>query len=202
MTRSRCGWATGRFPAYQRYHDEEWGVPVRNDRVLFEFLVLESAQAGLSWATILKRREGYRRAFADFDPVEVSRFGPADIERLVLDPAIVRNRAKIGAAVNNAGRFRAVAHRFGSFSRYLWGFCGSEPRVNRWERDEAVPAFSAESVALAKDLRRRGFRFVGKRIVYAYMQAVGLVNDHLLGCFRRREILAISSAPANCAPSG
>ena len=201
-SRSRCGWAEGRVPAYQRYHDEEWGVPVTDDRVQFEFLILESAQAGLSWATILKRREGYRRAFRGFDPVPVAGFGPADIERLLADPGIIRNRAKIEAAVNNAARFLETAARFGTFSRYLRGFVPDAPRVNRWERNEEVPAVSAESEALARDMKERGFRFVGNRILYAHMQATGLVNDHLLGCFRRREILAAARPPRLGEPAG
>ena len=184
----RCGWAEGTFPAYVRYHDEEWGVPVREDRTQFEFLVLESAQAGLSWATILKRREGYRKAFAGFDPDRVSRFRRPRIERLLQNPAIIRNRAKVEAAVNNAKRFVEVQQEFGSFSTYIWGFIGGSPRVNRWERDDQMPATSGESTALAKDMRVRGFRYVGSTILYAHMQATGLVNDHLVSCFRHREI--------------
>ena len=184
----RCGWAEGTFPAYVRYHDEEWGVPVREDRTQFEFLVLESAQAGLSWATILKRREGYRKAFAGFDPDRVSRFRRPRIERLLQNPAIIRNRAKVEAAVNNAKRFVEVQQEFGSFSTYIWGFIGGSPRVNRWERDDEVPTTLDESTALTKDMKVRGFRFVGSTILYAHMQATGLVNDHLVSCFRHREI--------------
>ena len=193
----RCGWAVGRFAACQRYHDEEWGVPVTEDRVQFEFLVLESAQAGLSWATILKRREHYRRAFGGFDPRAVARFDRADLERLLRDPGIIRNRAKVEAAANNARRFLEVAAEFGSFSRYLWGFVGGRPRLNRWRRDEEVPACTRESEVLAADLKRRGFRFVGGRIVYAHMQATGVVNDHLLGCFRRADLVA-APGPDRC----
>ena len=184
----RCGWAEGTFPAYVRYHDEEWGVPVRDDRTQFEFLVLESAQAGLSWATILKRREGYRKAFAGFDPDRVSRFRRARIERLLENPAIIRNRAKVEAAVNNAKRFLEVQQEFGSFSTYIWGFVGGSPRVGRWERDDEVPATSDESTALARDMKGRGFRFVGSTTLYAQLQATGLVNDHLVSCFRHREV--------------
>lgn len=184
----RCGWAEGMFPAYVRYHDEEWGVPARDDRRQFEFLVLESAQAGLSWATILKRREGYRKAFAGFDPVRVSRVRKAGIERLLRNPGIIRNRAKVEAAVNNARRFLEIQEEFGSFSAYIWGFVGGDTRVNRWERDDQVPAMSEESVALAKDMKAREFRFVGGTILYAHMQATGLVNDHLVSCFRHREV--------------
>ena len=184
----RCGWAEGTFPAYVRYHDEEWGVPVREDRTQFEFLVLESAQAGLSWATILKRREGYRKAFAGFDPDRVSRFRRPRIEGLLQNPAIIRNRAKVEAAVNNAKRFLEVQQEFGSFSTYIWGFVGGCPRVGRWERDDQVPATSDESTALAKDMKARGFRFIGSTILHAHMQATGLVNDHLVSCFRHGEV--------------
>ena len=186
--RRRCGWAEGTFPDYVRYHDEEWGVPVRDDRMQFEFLVLESAQAGLSWATILKRRAGYRKAFAGFDPETVSRFRKPRVERLLANPAIIRNRGKVEAAVNNARRFLEVQREFGSFSDYIWGFVGGAPLVNRWRRDDEVPAASEQSVALARDLRARGFRFVGSTILYAHMQATGLVNDHLVSCFRHREV--------------
>ncbi len=186
--RRRCGWAEGTFPEYVRYHDEEWGVPVRDDRTQFEFLVLESAQAGLSWATILKRRAGYRKAFAGFDPDRVARFRQLRIERLLADPAIIRNRAKVEAAVNNARRFLEVQREFGSFSDYIWSFVGGAPLVNRWRRDDEVPAASEASAALARDLKARGFRFVGETILYAHMQATGLVNDHLVSCFRHREL--------------
>ena len=186
--RRRCGWAEGTFPDYVRYHDEEWGVPARDDRTQFEFLVLESAQAGLSWATILKRREGYRKAFAGFDPERVSRFRKARVERLLANPAIIRNRGKVEAAVNNAQRFLEVQREFGSFCDYIWSFVGGSPVVNRWRRDDEVPATSEQSAALARDLKARGFRFVGDTILYAHMQATGLVNDHLVSCFRHREV--------------
>ena len=185
----RCGWAEGTFPEYVRYHDEEWGVPVRDDRGQFEFLILESAQAGLSWATILKRREGYRRAFAGFDPARVARFRRPRIERLLDNPGIIRNRAKVEAAVNNAKRFIEVQGEFGSFSAYIWGFVGGVPLVNRWRRDDEVPPTSEQSAALARDMKTRGFRFVGSTILYAHMQATGLVNDHLVSCFRHRQVL-------------
>lgn len=196
----RCGWASGRFPAYVRYHDEEWGVPVRDDRVLFEFLVLESAQAGLSWATILRRRAGYRRAFAGFDPEAVAAFGADRIEALLRDPGIIRNRAKVEAAVGNAARFLEIRRERGSFCEYLWEFVGGRPITNRWTRDEEVPAVSPESEQLAKDLRARGFRFLGSTTLYATMQAVGLVNDHLVSCFRHREVSAARPAAAAAAP--
>ena len=185
----RCGWAEGTFPEYVRYHDEEWGVPARDDRRQFEFLILESAQAGLSWATILKRREGYRRAFASFDPVRVSRFRRPRVERLLENAAIIRNRAKMEAAVNNAKRFLEVQQEFGSFSAYIWGFVGGVPVVNRWQRDDEVPATSEQAAALTRDMKVRGFRFVGNTIVYAHMQATGLVNDHLVSCFRHRQVI-------------
>ena len=186
----RCAWAEGTSPAYRRYHDEEWGVPVRDDRKQFEFLVLESAQAGLSWATILQRREGYREAFCEFDPRQVSRFGKAEIEALLMNPAIIRNRAKVEAAVGNARRFLGIRREFGSFSNYIWDFVDGEPQVNRWQLANQVPTTSPVSDALAKDMKVRGFRFLGSTILYAHLQATGLVNDHLLDCFRRRELLS------------
>jgi DNA-3-methyladenine glycosylase I len=183
-TIERCPWSEGIDPAYERYHDEEWGVPVHDDRVHFEFLVLESAQAGLSWWTILRKREGYRRAFADFDATKVARFTPAKVEKLLTNPGIVRNRQKVEAAVGNARRFLEVQKEFGTFDRYVWEFVGGKPIVNRWRMMREVPPTSAESDALSKDLKKRGFKFVGSTIVYAHMQATGLVNDHLVGCFR------------------
>lgn len=184
---ARCPWAYGPSPFYVAYHDEEWGVPVRDDRLQFEFLTLEGAQAGLSWSTILNKREGYRRAFAGFDPVKVARFGAAKIEALLKDPGIVRNRLKVNAAVNNAKRFLEVQKEFGSFSRYIWGFVGGKPKVNRWKKLSQLPAVSKESDALSADLKKRGFKFVGSTIVYAHMQATGLVNDHLVTCPRHKE---------------
>jgi DNA-3-methyladenine glycosylase I len=170
-----------------RYHDEEWGVPVRDDRVHFEFIVLEAAQAGLSWWTILRKREGYRRAFADFDAAKVARFTPRTVERLMQDATIVRNRQKIEAAIANARGFLKIQKEFGSFDRYVWEFVGGKPIVNRWRKQSDVPPTSKESDALSKDLKGRGFKFVGSTIVYAHMQATGLVNDHLVGCFRYAE---------------
>lgn len=182
----RCPWAYGSSPLYVPYHDTEWGVPSRDDRVQFEFLTLEAAQAGLSWATILNKREGYRKAFAGFDPEKVARFSPARIEALLKDPGIVRNRLKVNAAVNNARRFLEVRKEFGTFSKYIWSFVGGKPKVNRWTSLSQLPAFSKESDALSADLKKRGFKFVGSTIVYAHMQATGLVNDHLVTCFRHR----------------
>lgn len=184
--KERCPWAYGSSPLYVPYHDEEWGVPVRDDRLQFEFLTLESAQAGLSWNTILNKREGYRRAFAGFDPEKVARFGEKKIAELLKDPGIVRNRLKVRAAVNNARRFLEVRAEFGTFSDYIWGFVGGKPKVNRWTRLSQLPASSKESDALSADLKRRGFKFVGSTIIYAHMQATGLVNDHLVSCFRHR----------------
>ncbi|MDE3053442.1 MAG: DNA-3-methyladenine glycosylase I [Gemmatimonadota bacterium] len=180
----RCPWA--RTPLSVAYHDREWGVPVHDDRVLFEFLVLEGAQAGLSWETILAKREGYRRAFAGFDPEAVARFTPARVERLLGDRAIVRNRLKVGSAVGNARALLAVRQAYGSFDAYLWRFVDGRPIVNRRRSPREVPARTERSDALSRDLRQRGFRFVGSTICYAFMQAVGLVNDHLVTCHRYR----------------
>jgi DNA-3-methyladenine glycosylase I len=180
----RCDWSEGVDEQYLEYHDTEWGVPVRDDRKHFEFLILEAAQAGLSWRTVLRKREGYRRAFADFDPVRVARFNQRSIERLLADPGIVRNRLKVESAVANAKAFLAVQEELGSFDAYVWRFVEGQPIVNRWRRQSEVPATSTESDALSKDLKRRGFKFVGSTIVYAHMQATGLVNDHLVKCFR------------------
>jgi DNA-3-methyladenine glycosylase I len=180
----RCDWSEGIDPKYREYHDREWGVPVRDDRTHFEFLVLEGAQAGLSWWTILRKREGYRRAFAGFDPKRIARFNARSVERLVEDAGIVRNRQKIEAAIANARAFLEVQREFGSFDAYVWRFVGGRPLVNCWREQREVPATSPESDALSKDLKARGFKFVGSTIVYAHMQATGLVNDHLVDCFR------------------
>lgn len=180
----RCAWA--RNPLAIRYHDREWGVPVRNDRKLFEFLLLEGAQAGLSWDTILAKRANYRRAFDGFDPRKVARYGTAKKRRLLADAGIVRNRAKIDSAVANAKAFLAVQAEFGSFSKYAWGFVGGKPLVSRHRTMKSVPARTAVSDALSKDLKKRGFNFVGSTIIYAFMQAVGMVDDHVAGCFRRK----------------
>ena len=185
----RCEWVSGADALMIEYHDCEWGVPLRDDRKHFEFLVLEAAQAGLSWSTILKRREGYRKAFADFDVEKVARFSEKRIEELVEDPAIIRNRMKIGAAVRNAQRFLEIQDEFGSFDAYAWRFVGGQPIVNRRKTMEDVPATSPESDAFSKDLKSRGFSFVGSTIIYAHMQAIGMVNDHLIDCFRYRELV-------------
>lgn len=183
----RCPWADG-SPRYADYHDREWGVPVHDDDVFFEFLLLEGAQAGLSWSTILNKREGYRAAFAAFDPAKVARFDARRVARLLADDRIVRNRLKIASAIANARAFLATQEEFGSFDRYVWSFVGGRPQHNRWRTLAEVPATSAQSDALSKDLRRRGYRFVGSTIVYAFMQATGLVNDHLVTCPRWREV--------------
>ena len=185
--RQRCPWSLGVSDEYQAYHDEEWGLPVLDDAVHFEFLILESAQAGLSWRTLLHKREGYRRAFAGFDPVRVARFGEAEIEALVADAGIIRNRQKITAAVNNASRFLEVCEECGSFARYIWGFVDGRPVVNRWRSPNELPATSELSDRLSADLKARGFKFVGSTIVYSHLQACGLINDHLVRCFRHRE---------------
>jgi len=184
MTRVRCGWAT--TPLSMAYHDEEWGVPAHDDRVLFEFLILEGAQAGLSWETILKKREGYRRAFAGFDAEQVARFKPKRVEALLTDPDIVRHRLKVESAVRNAKAFLAVQSEFGTFDAYVWQFVDGRPRLNRRKTLRDIPPRTAESDAMSRDLRARGFNFVGSTICYAFMQAVGMVNDHTAGCFRRR----------------
>lgn len=185
----RCGWVGGK-PHLIRYHDREWGKPIHGDRKHFEMLLLEGAQAGLTWETILLRREGYRKAFAGFDPVKVARFTPRRKALLLKNPGIIRNRLKIGAAVTNAQAFLAVQQEFGTFDDYVWRFVGGKPKVNRWKRMSQIPATSPESDALSKDLKKRGFRFVGSTIVYAYLQAAGLVNDHTTDCFlyRRRSL--------------
>jgi DNA-3-methyladenine glycosylase I len=185
----RCPWVDLTKADYVRYHDEEWGVPVHDDAVLFEFLILESAQAGLSWYTILRKREGYRAAFAGFDPQAVARFTAADTDRLMQDQSIVRNRRKIEAAVSNARAFLETGERFGTFASYLWDFVDGRPIVNTLRTLADYPASSPESRNLARDLKSRGFSFLGPTTCYAFMQATGLVNDHSLDCFRRRELL-------------
>lgn len=185
--RPRCPWGLG-DPLYIVYHDEEWGVPAHDDRHLFEMLILEGAQAGLSWLTILRRREGYRRAFDGFDPRAVARYGPDKIEALLADPGIIRNRLKVEGAVRNARAFLEVQGEHGSFDRFLWTFVGGKPKQNAFASMKEVPAETPESKAMSRELQRRGFTFVGPTICYALMQAVGMVNDHLTGCFRHREV--------------
>lgn len=190
MGQNRCEWAEGSDALMLAYHDEEWGAPSKDDRHLFEMLTLEGAQAGLSWQTILNKREGYRRAFAGFDPARVARFDARKVERLLQDPGIVRNRAKIESTVGNAKAVLRVQRELGSLAGYLWSFVGGEPIRNRWRRLSELPAETADSKAMSRDLKSRGFRFVGPTICYAFMQAVGMVNDHTVDCFRYRELNA------------
>ena len=183
---TRCAWCLSGNDLYIRYHDEEWGVPVHDDIRQFEFLILEGAQAGLSWATVLNKRENYRKAFDGFDPVKVARYTPAKVEKLLLDPGIIRNRLKVEATVNNARAFLKVQDEFDGFDKYIWSFVGGKPKVNQWEHLKQVPATSPESDALSKDLKKRGFKFVGSTVIYAHMQAAGLVNDHTVDCYRHK----------------
>lgn len=185
--KERCSWCL-QFDDYVKYHDEEWGVPVHNDQTHFEFLILEGAQAGLSWSTILKKREGYRKVFANFDPNKVAKFSDKKLEKILLDPSIVRNRLKVFAAVNNAKRFLEIQKEFGSFDNYIWSFVDNKPIQNKRKRLIEVPATTKESDALSKDLIKRGFKFVGSTVIYAHMQACGLVNDHVESCFRYQEL--------------
>ena len=189
MPLQRCPWLDLDKPDYVAYHDREWGVPVHDDRKHFEFLTLESAQAGLSWYTVLRKRANYRQAFAEFDPAKVARFNAAKIEQMLQDPGLIRNRRKISAAVENARHFLAVQDEFGNFSSYIWRFVGGEPIVNEFRTLADLPATSRESDALSKDLKSRGFKFIGSIVIYAHMQATGMVNDHVLDCFRRGQIL-------------
>lgn len=192
MTGERCPWC-GDDPLYQAYHDNEWGVPVHDDRTLFEFVLLEGAQAGLSWITILRKRENYRRAFDGFDPEKVARYNRHSIERLLSNKGIVRNRLKVKSAIGNARSFLAIREQFGTFDRYIWGFVDGRPIINRFTRMNQVPASTPLAESISKDLKQRGFRFVGPTIVYALMQATGMVNDHLVSCPRHRELSADGS---------
>ena len=184
----RCAWCLG-APEYIDYHDKEWGVPVHDEQRHFEFLILEGAQAGLSWITILKRREGYRKAFAGFDPKIVASYSQGMVEELLQDTGIIRNRLKVEASVNNAKKFLEVQKEFGSFDNYIWSFVGDKPILNKWKTMSEIPATSKESDTLSKDLKKRGFKFVGSTIIYAHMQACGLVNDHIVDCFRYKELI-------------
>jgi len=185
----RCAWAKN-DPIYIKYHDHEWGVPVHDDKKLFEFILLEGAQAGLSWLTILKKRPGYKKAFASFDVEKVARFTPEKIETLLLDPGIIRNRLKVNAAVTNARAFIKIQEEFGSFDTYAWRFVDGRQKVNQFKTPDQVPATTRQSNAFSKDLKQRGFKFVGSTIIYAHMQAVGMVNDHLVSCFRYKAVMA------------
>ncbi len=190
--RVRCGWC-GDDPLYVAYHDTEWGVPVVDDRTLFEFLILEGAQAGLSWSTILNKRDGYRRAFDGFDPKKVAGYDAEKVAKLLADPGIVRNRLKVGSAVTNAQAFLDIQNEKGSFSDYIWAFVDGRPIRNRWRSLSEIPATTQLAETISKDLKQRGFRFVGPTIVYAHMQATGMVNDHLVECFRHREVGALAA---------
>jgi len=192
-TASRCPWA--KTELYVAYHDLEWGVPVHDDRLLFEFLILEGAQAGLSWETILKKRESYREAFDQFDAAIIAKYGQKKRKSLLANAGIIRNKLKIEAAIQNAKAFLAVQKEFGTFDEYIWSFVGNEPKQNAWKSIKDVPAMTVESEAMSKDLKLRGFKFVGSTICYAFMQAVGMVNDHLVGCFRHREVTRLGPAP-------
>ncbi len=192
--RLRCDWC-GTDPLCVAYHDEEWGVPVHDDRTWFEFLLLEGAQAGLAWITILRKREAYRRAYDGFDPETVARFGDDKVAELLADAGIVRNRLKIAASISNARAFLEVQEQFGSFDAYMWGFVDGRPIQNRWRTMAELPAVTPLAEVLSKDLKRRGFRFVGPTIVYAHMQATGMVNDHLVGCFRHAQVAALAAGP-------
>ena len=193
MTTKRCTWVSMDNSLMVQYHDREWGVPVHDDRKHFEFLVLESAQAGLSWSIVLKKREGYRRAFSEFDPEKVARYSDKTVKNLTSDAAIIRNRMKIEATIRNAQAFLAIQEEVGSFDAYCWRFVDGRPKLNRWKAMGEIPATSRESDAFSKDLKHRGFSFVGSTVVYAHMQAVGMVNDHLVDCFRYREIRRLAN---------
>jgi len=186
---TRCPWLDLTKPDYIKYHDEEWGAPVHDDRIIFEFLTLEGAQAGLSWYTVLRKREAYRKAFSEFDPAKVARYGKRQLKSLLNNPGIIRNLQKIEAAINNAMRFLEVQQEFGSFDAYIWRFVGGKPIVHKLRKLKDYPAMSPESDALSMDLKQRGFKFVGSTICYAHMQATGMVNDHVVDCFRRRQIV-------------
>lgn len=185
---NRCGWTSNSFDAYVKYHDEEWGVPVHDDFKHFEFLILEGAQAGLSWATIIKRREGYRHAFAQFDPKKVATFGENEIIELLNNPGIIRNRLKILSAINNAKKFLKVQEEYGSFDNYIWSFVDGKPIINQWKSLREIPAKTALSDTVSKDLKKKGFTFVGSTIIYAHLQACGIINDHTIDCFRHSEV--------------
>jgi DNA-3-methyladenine glycosylase I len=193
--RRRCGWVASASPRMLGYHDEQWGVPVRDEGQLFAKLILDGAQAGLSWSTILDREEGYLRAFHGLDPRKMARYGDADVARLLADPGIIRNRAKVRSAIGNAAAFLRLQEEEGSFADWLWGFVDGRPVQNRWRREDQRPAETPLSQAISKELKKRGFTFVGPTIVYAYLQAIGVVNDHLTGCFRHAEVAAMAGAP-------
>ena len=185
--KTRCNWSTS-DPLYINYHDNEWGVPVHDDRLLFEFLILEGAQAGLSWITILKKRENYRKAFDNFDPEKIAKYSGKKVEKLLKDEGIIRNRLKINAAVQNAKSFLTIQYEFGSFDKYIWRFVNGKPKINKWKNLKDVPPKTNESDLMSRDLKKRGFKFVGSTICYAFMQATGMVNDHIVNCFRYKKL--------------
>ena len=187
--KKRCAWVPEGNALYTAYHDNEWGVPVFDDKIIFEFLILESAQAGLSWITVLRKRENYRQAFAQFDPKKVARFGSREVTKLLNNAGIIRNRAKIEAAINNAKRFLEVQKESGTFAKYIWHFSGGQPKINHWESIKQLPAKTKESIVIADDMKKRGFKFLGPTVIYAHMQATGLVNDHTTDCFRYRKLV-------------
>ncbi len=186
--KKRCEWC-GTDPLYVKYHDEEWGVPVHDDKKHFEMIILDGAQAGLSWLTVLRKRENYRKAFSDFDPAKVARYTEKKIEKLLNNPGIIRNKLKINSAITNARAFLKVQEEFGSFDKYIWQFVNYKPIINKWKSIDELPATSKESDAMSKDMKKRGFKFVGSTICYAYMQAAGMVNDHIVSCFRYKEVM-------------
>ena len=194
MQPKRCSWVNVDDTLMREYHDREWGVPTHDDRTHFEFLVLEAAQAGLSWSIVLKKRDGYRRAFSQFDPAKVARYSAARIDKLTAEPRIIRNRLKIAAAVKNARAFLAVQNEYGSFDAYCWQFVDGRPRQNRWKTMRQIPATTRESDAFSRDLKRRGFSFVGSTVIYSHMQAVGMVNDHVIDCFRYRDVRRLGTS--------
>ena len=188
QNKHRCGWAENQNPLYIEYHDKEWGVPVYDDRVIFEFLVLESAQAGLSWSTVLNKRENYRLAFCGFDPQKITRFTSKDVEKLLQNSGIIRNRAKIEATINNAGRFLEIQKEFGTFAKYIWSFVNGKPIRNKFTHVKKLPPTTPVAETLSKDLKKRGFKFLGPTVIYAHMQATGMVNDHIVTCFRYNKV--------------
>lgn len=190
--KKRCAWVIPENTLYEEYHDLEWGVPIYDDKTIFEFLVLESAQAGLSWITILKKRENYRKAFAKFDPKKVAKFGSKEVRKLLKNEGIVRNKLKIEATINNAKKFLEIQKEFGAFSKYIWSFVGNKPIQNKWKNIKELPSLSKEAIELSKDLKKRGFKFIGPTICYAHMQATGMVNDHTTDCFRYKKVKILS----------
>lgn len=202
LNRSRCAWAQGAPDDYVRYHDEEWGVPIHDDKAHFEFLTLEGAQAGLSWLTVLRKREGYRQAFEQFDAKKIAAYTPQACQQLYKDARIIRNQLKIQSTVHNAQRFLEIQATFGSFDKYIWEFVGGQPQINHWKHQEEVPDHTQLSDQISKDLKKKGFKFIGSKIIYAYIQAAGLVNDHSVDCFRHQEVNKLASQSTYKSESG